>query len=141
MSKTQLQPMKGIDEEKEFLKKLESMKITTPAPKVDKKTVMFNLKGKIKTSSGILKFSRAERHQPMRNKCSGLKKRNEMKKRRRKSVRFAPMSTPVSGEKIENFEIMVICEKMDRNFHPFMKKEETIIEQNKVARELENFHL
>ena len=139
MSKTQL--MEVIDEEKEFLKKLESMKITTPAPKIDKKTVMFNFDKKVKTSAGILKVSRAERHQPMRNKCSGLKKRNEMKKRRRKSVRFAPMSRPVSGEKIEKSDIMVICEKMDRNFHPFMKKEETIIEQNKVARELKNFHL
>ena len=37
-----MQLMEGIDEENEFLKKLESMKITTSAPKIDKKTFIFD---------------------------------------------------------------------------------------------------
>ena len=109
MSKTQLQLMEDIDEEKEFLKKLESMKITIPAPKIDKKTFMFDFEEKMKTSAGILQV-RAERRQLMRNKCSGIKKRNEMKKRRRKSVRFAPMSRHVSGVKIEEIELELVDE-------------------------------
>ena len=120
MSKTQLQLMEDIDEEKEFLKKLESMKITIPAPKIDKKTFMFDFEEKMKTSAGILNFSRAEQHQPMGIKCSGMKKR--VTKRRLKPFRFAPMSIPVSG-----------CETRIQY--------ETRIMQDKVAKALENFHL
>ena len=119
MSKTQLQLMEGIDEEKEFLKKLESMKITTPAPKADKKTFMFNFDKKMELSAGILKFSRAEQHRPMGVECSGMKKRVTI--RRLKPFRFAPMSRPVSG-----------CETRIQH--------ETRVMQDKVARELENFH-
>ena len=116
MSKTKL--MESIDEEKEFLKKLESMKITTPAPKIVRKTFMFDFDKKMELSAGILKFNRAEQHKPMGIKCSGMKKRV----RRLKPFRFAPMSRPVSG-----------CETRIQH--------ETRIMQDKVAKELENFQL
>ena len=116
MSKTKL--MESIDEEKEFLKKLESMKITTPVPKADKKTFMFEFDKKMELSAGILKVSRAEQHQPMGIKCSGMKKRV----RRLKPFRFAPVSRPVSG-----------CKTRIQH--------KTRIMQDKVAKELENFHL
>ena len=107
------QPMDGVDEEKEFLKKLESMKITTPAQKIKIKTVRFNFEEKVGTSSGITKFSGAEQHERMRvdRNFNDLFLKKYKIKRSRKSVRFAPISRPVSGRKTEKVEIKVLDEK------------------------------
>ena len=64
---------------KQFLKKLESIKISTPVLKVDQKTVIFILDEKMATRSGILKVSRAEQHGRMRTKIFSSKETYDQK--------------------------------------------------------------
>ena len=123
MDKSQLskpQPMEGIDQEKVFLKKLESMEVTNPAPIEPEKLPFIK---KLQTKGLPIKVRGAKMVGPF------------------KIPRFDPIKRPVTGGKTEKASEIKINDKQIGFLKMCQKKGETRIEQDKSARVLENFHL